>query len=108
MAVIFHESSLSDPAPAITQAVWDKALHFSGYAVLGFLLARAFRSEGLSWATAAVGAIVVTSLYGVSDELHQMFTPLREADVRDWMADTLGGLVGAGVHILASKFLSTA
>jgi len=40
-------------------------------------------------------ATVITSLYGATDELHQSFVPERMADIRDWVADTLGGLLGA-------------
>lgn len=95
MALIFHESSLSDPAPAVTHLIWDKILHLGGYAVLGFLLARALRAEGWGWRAAFAGAVLLTSAYGASDEFHQLFTPMREADVRDWIADSIGAAVGA-------------
>ena len=39
--------------------------------------------------------IVLSSLYGVSDEIHQRFTPGRDSDPLDVVADTLGGTVGA-------------
>jgi len=34
--------------------------------------------------------IAAASLFGASDECHQSFTPGRQADVFDWLADTLG------------------
>src|SRR5262249_38217578 len=94
MALIFYLSSQSDPAPAVTSLIWDKGLHGGGYAVLGLLFARAWRAEGKSVWTAAVLAAVCASLYGASDEVHQIFTPMRQADVRDWVADTAGGTFG--------------
>ncbi len=100
MAVIFHFSSESDPLPTVTAHVWDKLLHLSEYAVLAALLCRAFRGEGAGWPTAILFALVTTSFYGASDEWHQSFVPLRTSDVRDWLADTIGGAVGAGLYRL--------
>jgi VanZ family protein len=49
-------------------------------------------------------AVAIVSLYGVSDEVHQAFVPGRNADVFDWVADTTGALVAAGViHLYTSR-----
>jgi VanZ family protein len=40
-------------------------------------------------------AIVTVSLYGMTDEVHQAFVPLRESDWQDWLADTAGAVIGA-------------
>ena len=37
-------------------------------------------------------AIGITSLYGISDEFHQFFTPHRSVDIFDWLADTAGAV----------------
>jgi len=39
----------------------------------------------------------MTSLYGASDEYHQAFVPNRNPAVSDWVADSLGALVGASI-----------
>jgi VanZ family protein len=93
--VIFHLSSESQPLPALTAHVWDKLLHLFEYGGLAALVCRALLGEGLGWSTAVAAAIVAASLYGASDEWHQSFVPMRDSDVRDWMADTLGGMAGA-------------
>src|SRR5205085_2601863 len=90
MALIFHLSSESDPLPTLTSHVWDKALHCIEYGALGLLLYRALLGEGIGWRAALALAFLATSVYGASDELHQLFTPGRSFDVRDWLADTLG------------------
>ena len=77
MAVIFYSSSQSNPAPQLTGLVWDKLLHAGGYALLAFLYARALSGEGVALKATIVGAVVLTSLYGASDEIHQSFTPMR-------------------------------
>jgi VanZ family protein len=96
MLLIFYLSSQPQPLPAVTEHVWDKALHFIEYAVLGALLCRAFRGEGLAWIPALAAAALLASAYGASDEWHQSFVPLRDASVRDWWTDLLGGTAGAG------------
>ena len=72
----------------------DKVLHAGLYAVLALLLRRALRDEQ-RWAgwQAALGALALASLYGVTDEFHQWFTPGRTMDFWDWTADTLGAAV---------------
>jgi VanZ family protein len=102
MGLIFHFSSESQPLPALTSLVWDKALHLTEYAGLGLLLCRALRGEGVGWLGAATAALLLASAYGAGDEWHQSFVPLRDADVRDWVADTLGGTVGSGVYLAAT------
>ena len=44
---------------------------------------------------ALILAMVWASLYGASDEFHQSFVPGRHVEIADWLADTLGGGVGA-------------
>jgi VanZ family protein len=103
MALIFYSSSQSDPAPALTEHVWDKLLHASGYAVLALLYWWALVSDSLTWKATAATAILLTSAYAATDEMHQTFTPGRVPDVKDWMADTLGALLA-----IAAVSISTA
>lgn len=98
-AVIFYLSSQSHPEehlPLITHFS-DKALHAVEYAVMGALCFRALRvSRQDFWRRQAIPlAILFTSLYGISDEVHQSFVPFRESSWLDWVADTVGGVVGA-------------
>ena len=95
MVLIFALSAQSNPMPALTEHVWDKLLHATEYAVLGFLLARALVGEGLSWMLALFVAVMLACGYAFTDEYHQGFVPNRTSDVHDWMADTLGSAVGA-------------
>lgn len=95
MAAIFHFSSQSQPLPELTEHVWDKLLHTVEYGGLAALFARALIGEGVGYLSAVLAAIFLTSTYGASDEYHQLFVPLRSADVHDWFADTIGAAVGA-------------
>jgi VanZ family protein len=75
------------PVPGI-----DKLIHFTMYAVLGALAARARRTEG------AVPVVVGILLFAVADEWHQRWIPGRGASVWDWMADAAGASVGYAVQ----------
>jgi VanZ family protein len=97
MAVIFIGSSIPD-LQGIPGGFSDKTAHGSEYAVLGLLMARALagpRWLSITWPY-VVGAIVLSALYGVSDEVHQRFVPGRDYDVRDMMADATGASISAG------------
>ena len=68
--------------------------HLGEYAVLGVLLTLALGERRIDLATVAL-AVLVASLYGVSDEYHQHFVVLRTPDVVDWVLDTVGASAGA-------------
>ena len=53
-----------------------------------------------------LAATVLATLYGVSDEIHQMFVPPRTPDWQDVCADALGAMTGAVVVGLAANLLS--
>lgn len=95
MAMLFGFSSLSTlPSPPGDLSAYD--VHIAAYAGLGALSARA-TGKGLrdvSW-RAVLAAVVISSLYGVSDEYHQLFVPGRSFDILDIVADMIGSIVGA-------------
>ncbi len=48
----------------------------------------------------ALAAIALASLYGASDEFHQLFVPGRMCDPADWLTDTCGAALGSGLAAL--------
>lgn len=56
-------------------------------------------------AAALLAAILIASLYGASDEFHQLFVPGRLCDAADWLTDTCGAALGASIAavVLALK-----
>jgi VanZ family protein len=49
--------------------------------------------------------ILITSAYGVVDEIHQYYVPGRDCNVWDWIADTFGAILGALLIMLADRYL---
>ena len=71
-----------------------KAAHFTEYAILAFLAARAFRSSprpalANRWFLASLVLVVA---YALLDEYHQSFVPSRTGSIYDSLIDISGGL----------------
>jgi VanZ family protein len=105
MAAIFAASSMSD-VPSLPGGLSDYTGHFIGYTLLAVLAIRGFaraRWNGVN-GRAAWQAVVMSSLYGVTDEIHQSFVPDRTPSVADWCVDTIGACVGVGLVMVAAQF----
>ncbi|OIO38580.1 MAG: hypothetical protein AUJ72_02330 [Candidatus Omnitrophica bacterium CG1_02_46_14] len=101
--VIFFISSIPGSSPVlqtVEKFIWDKLLHLLEYSILGILLVRALvlgaKVHPLkSW---VFTAFVFGSLYAVVDEWHQSFVPMRDMNIYDWMADSMGVFIGASIY----------
>ena len=95
--IIFYISSLSHPLPRISIPYFDKFLHIIEYSIFGILAARALKNSlsGVLNKNFIMFAILITVVYGASDEFHQIFVPFRACDVFDLTADFIGGTIGA-------------
>ena len=95
-------SSVSFYIPPYT----DKLIHFVEFGLLCLMICWSLSSAkiGTTWIYKIILAVGITSLYGVSDEFHQSFTPHRSVEILDWVADTIGS-VAAGLfwQLLAYK-----
>jgi VanZ family protein len=72
--------------------------HLGEYFIFGTLLYWAFRVSGLRQ-YAMIAAVVIASLYGVTDEFHQRFVPMRTPDPADWGLDTIGATVASTISL---------
>ena len=101
LVLIFALSSLPKQVFAETEVpFFDKFLHTIEYAVLGFLLIRALKNSRL-WLSDGgfiLLAVVLATLYGISDEFHQHFVPNRIASLGDVFFDYIGSVIGSIVY----------
>ena len=74
----------------------DKVYHLLEYGIFGLLLARIIKEYDFphSFQKKMVWVLVISFLYGLSDEFHQWFIPGRFATFGDVLADGLGGGLG--------------
>ena len=98
-AAIFYASSIPGGDLPSHPNVFNVVAHFLEYALLAGLLAVALNSPDRKlWQTLII-AVVIASLYGASDEVHQHFVPGRTPDILDWLTDTIGAFVGASLAV---------
>ena len=74
--------------------VTRKLAHFTEYAILGFLAARAFRTSprpAISSRWFLISLILIVA-YALLDEYHQTFVPTRSGSIFDSLIDMAGGL----------------
>ena len=95
--VIFLESSIpGNELPPIPKIFgFDKIIHSAIYFIFCALSYRALKySDNPYFVKAAYwGALILTILYGASDEFHQLFTVNRSCDIFDLLADTVGAAI---------------
>lgn len=88
--LIFYFSSLSNPLPQglPTFNYMDLILHSAEYLILSVLLLRALLHYNTSHPYAL--SIIIAAVYGITDEIHQLFVQGRFFAVSDIIADALG------------------
>lgn len=100
MTVIFVVSSQPGDQLYLPQYLtYDKAWHMLEYGILAassLFALQPFTSQSKK-TSIALGVVCLAALYGLSDEFHQSFVPLRTACLADVIADTLGATMAAGV-----------
>lgn len=97
VAMVFAASNQSEVAGPEGIPNFDKLAHFAVFGLLSTLVIRAFFDPVRPWRS-VLFAIAFTSLYGLADEFHQSFTPGRDVEFGDWMADTLGACLAASSY----------
>lgn len=92
MVVIFLLSSIHGenllPEPSVMG--WDKFAHAFIYGILGLFVYKAFPENHRNFWFVWLFCVI----YGVSDEVHQLFVPGRYSSVADLAADAIGAGLG--------------
>jgi len=100
--VLWLFPNTSPEAMATIHFITRKIAHFTEYAILGFLAARAFRTYD-RWFLISAALVVV---YALIDEYHQSFVPSRTASIFDSLIDIAGGLTALIIVLKRSRRFS--
>lgn len=105
MGIIFYSSSLVMEESKIDIPNIDKLFHFIEYFILGYLCTRAltYTSPNPSYLHIFIAAVVISTMYGASDEFHQLFVPTRSCDAIDLLSDFIGSAAGAGLSVYKER-----
>ena len=105
--LIFYLSSLPEIIPPILEGGFLEYIanysikiglaHFLEFGILSILLFRALYVSKVK--NAALYAVIITVIYAISDEFHQIFVPNRIFDYRDIFFDIIGAIVAQFVGL---------
>jgi VanZ family protein len=99
--IIFVQSSFPSPEQIPKLPHLDKVLHFTAYGIMGALFLRAYSSSesiGRNIKLVIFLSILSTTVYGVSDEIHQSYVSSRSSEFFDVVADFFGSFCGTLVY----------
>lgn len=96
MGFIFILSSIPGREVPSVLSSYDKLIHFSLYLILGLIFTYFLTGlkSGLAQIIVGFATFFFIAIYGLSDEVHQTFTPGRNFKVLDIVTDVLGGTTG--------------
>ena len=100
----FDEQSeeVQDEIVESLQYITRKSAHFIGYMILGILAILLFlQYENIKYK--GWSAFLLSVLYAISDEIHQLFVPGRSGQVKDVLIDSCGAALGIVMVILVCK-----
>jgi len=103
-------SATSIPADSVpTTGVSDKIEHFLAYFILSILLASTLFFQNkftILKKYYLLSTLIIASVYGAIDELHQLLVPGRSCELLDWLSDIGGVMLGIiFVRTIIKKFL---
>lgn len=106
LLLIFIASSIpGEEIPKIGFEFSDKLIHAVVYLILFILFFYSLKYQTKSVKlrnNAIMFAGIFSALYGVTDEIHQRFVPMRSCELSDWIADVTGVFIG----IVLVKFVT--
>ena len=77
-----------------------KAAHFTEYAILGFLVAGTYATKDKSKKKNILIPWLLATIYAATDELHQVFVPGRDGNIKDVLLDSAGCIFGVTMMLL--------
>jgi VanZ family protein len=99
---IFYMSSLSFSGyPGIGSSNRAEFYHFSIFFIFGFFLLISLvkgKNKNLFFLGIFIGV-----LYGISDEVHQLFVPMRNCSLQDMLIDSIAILFAGIIYLLLIK-----
>lgn len=96
----WEEEELEEKAETLHVPI-RKAAHFSEYALLAVLWVIPLGCMTKTNKKRMIVALLLCIMYAVSDEIHQLFVPGRDGNIKDVLIDT----AGAGFGIVVWRFI---
>jgi hypothetical protein len=81
-------------------------MHYVSYFILGLAVAYGLGKKSGTWRGALLN-IGICTLYGLTDEWHQSYVPMRTPDVLDLQHDAIGAAAASLIVLLVFKLRSS-
>jgi ABC-type enterochelin transport system permease subunit len=91
-SLIFYISSITFPAGDDSLGIYAIIYHFTAFSYLTLFLLISLTKGKLNKPLIIMG-IILTLIYGISDEVHQLFVPGRFASIKDIIINSFGILL---------------
>jgi VanZ family protein len=95
VAIFINSSIPGYKFPEVGFRFFDKLVHVIEFFIFGFFVRRAFfyqSNENIKNSSFLI-SLIVGILYGISDEVHQIFVPNRNPAIDDTIADAIGVII---------------
>ena len=103
--LIFILSSIpSLKTPEVGISMQDKLAHVIEFGVLGFFLQKSLNHIYGSSSRIYLFVFLIGSAYAGLDEIHQSFVDGREAEVSDFIANSVGIVLSQSIFWMVSRF----
>lgn len=99
--VILYLAVIPIPKPPVNVPLSDKIAHFGAFLILGIMAALPFSRERRLF----LWSFVFPAVYGVVIELIQSRIPNRNADIWDFVANTVGALIAYITVVIYLKLM---
>ena len=101
----FFLGDISRDTLEFLEQIIRKLAHFVEYAALGFFVFAFTDTFTIKRRYAVIISLFFSSLYALSDEIHQYFVPERACRLTDVLLDSFGALSGIIVFIALSELI---
>lgn len=88
---IFYFSSLPGNSLGLDGSIWiSRAYHIIVFFLLSIFLFASIKANNKLQTKQILLVVIIASLYALTDEIHQIFTPFRSCTFEDFMTDFFG------------------
>ena len=100
---IFYFSTLQGSTGTGQTISLAKVYHFVAFFLLAFFLLMSIKGKRKIKISYIIITLITSILYAISDEIHQIFVPLRNASMGDVLTDSLGICFAILIGLIISK-----
>lgn len=84
----------------------DKVAHFSAFGCLNLLICVLYLKISAKEKVPLFSApLLITTLFGITEEIYQTYIPMRSSSIYDLLADVLGAIFAIFIVNIISKFI---